>query len=368
MRTHRGWLLVAVLVAALVLAACGSPSGEGAAQPANGEDLKTGAVAPTSTPTAMAQPTATPVATETAAEQPESGEAEQVEVRDLEVAGLTSYRSKTTTETNDDGKVSISTVTTEYSAEGPATHIVVTADGKDTVEIIRIGQDSYMKGAESDEWLAMSSADQEAPEQSTGLFQWEDPNTVLNSEDCEFKGNEVIDGQQTKHYHCESAALAAADAATAELVMKSAYRDYYISTDLMIMLKSVVYWEGTSDGKAFSYKMESTVTDVNKPIAIVAPEGVAAPGPSEDMPIPEDAQELMSFGTMVSFSLAQSVADTAAWYESEMPANGWTLNTAATTTSDEMVQQSWTKDSRTANVMISASDNGVSVVIMSGEE
>lgn len=364
MNIGRRWMLVGLLSAALILSGCNPAEvAEKAVEKIAEKAQEVAEEAAEATPTPEEEATATPEPEEVTEETDDD-----ITIRDLEdVEGLTSYRTQTTTEINNDGTISTASILMEYSAEGPATRMLSTGDGE-SWEVIRIGDATYMKGSASEDWVAMTSSDQEPPAPDAGPFQWEDAADVLNDEGCKLEGNETVEGQPTKHYHCAETAVGAADTLLTDYTLKNAYRDYYISTELMTAIKSVIYWEGVSEDKPYSYKMESVVSSINEPITIEVPEGVAKPGPSDDMPIPENPEEMMSFGTMVSFRVAQAKEDVVLWYADEMPAAGWEFDAAASQTSDEMTSQVWKKDARTATLMISAEDEKTVVIIMTEGE
>lgn len=371
MSKYGQYLATVVVLLALVLVGCGpakqaEPSGgapqeQGVTEPSKGsaeEQAPAGEQAPTA---ASAPATQAPAEAET--------EGEEIVVRDVsEAEDITSYRSRVTIRQVEGDVTTESTISVEYTADGPAMHSVATGSSEsENWEVIYIGDVVYMKGADG-EWFTMQSEETTVPESQPAVFQWASPTEVLNTDSCALKGKETVEGVETEHYRCDEHAFQAASAVAENLSLTNGYLDYYIAPDLQIPVKTVIYWEGTSDGAPFSYQMESLISDVNTPITITAPEGVTPPGAGEDVPVMDGAEDVASFSGMVSYLSAQPMADVAAWYEAQMPANGWTLNAESSMSAEDMVQQAWTKDGRTATIMVTPSDSGAAVVITTAAE
>jgi len=369
MNKHGQYLVTAVVLLALVLVGCGpaekaEPSGEAAQEQAVTEPPK--ASGEEQAPAGEAAPTATP-----AAQAPTAAEAkgEGIVVRDVsEVGDITSYRSRVTIRQVEGDVTTESTFTVEYTADGPAMHSVATgSDESESWEMIRIGDVVYMKGADG-EWFTMQSEETALPESQPAVFQWASPAAVLNTDACVLKGKESVEGIETEHYRCDERAFQTESAVEEDLSLTSGYFDYYIASDLRIPVKTVIFWEGTSDGSPFSYQMESLISDLNTPITITAPEGVTPPGAGKDVPMMGGAEGVASFSGMVSYRIAQPMADVVAWYEDQMPVNGWTQDLDSGMSVEDVVQQVWTKDGRTATIIVTPDDGGTAVVITTAAE
>ena len=94
--------------------------------------------------------------------------------------------------------------------------------------------------------------------------------------------------------------------------------------------------------------------DINEPFEIVVPEEALAAGqPPEDIPVPDNAEELqvIDFMGMITFLSPDSPQEVADYYKTEMPSNGWNEISA-----DEMAGMSsleYSKGDRTASFLIS---------------
>jgi hypothetical protein len=369
MKRHRSWIVIALLISALILGACnplkvaeqiGQGQQEPAAQPVAGQAAQQQPQA-TATPKQV-EPTATP--------EPEAEPEDEEEVGpvfSLEEAGITSYRQRLINEVMEDGETTTTDMLIEYSAEGPATRTLVTGStGEDSFESIRIGDITYMRGADG-EWFTMQIVGEELVADMLGMMAWAEPESMLNNDACDYKGQETIEGQRTKHYHCDKSVFMGQELWTqgADAKLDEAYVDYYLSTEFNVTIKSVVHWEGTSENKPFSYHMEWLVTEINEPIVIEAPEGVAAPGVDDDIPIPENATQVTAMMSMTNFTVPDPAADVTAWYQGEMPGKGWTLDPDSSMEMGQMSIQNWLKDGRTANIMISGEDDDETNVVIS---
>jgi len=373
MNKHRRWVLAILMIAALTLSACnplkvaeqiGQGQQDEPAQPA-GQAAQQQQQQPTATPKASA-PTATP--------KPEAEPEEELPaVVSLEEAGISSYRELVTSEIVMGGESQITTILTEYTAEGPATHTVITSGDADDdrYETIHIGGVTYVRAGQDDEWVSMQISGQDPEEQALGILTWADPTTLLENDACKDKGRVNVEGEQTRHYHCDKAFFMLQgfweEDVAAEL--EEAYLDYYVSTKYNAAIKTVMHWEGLAEQGDTLYHIESLVTDINKPIVIQAPAGAKAPGVDDDIPVPDNADQMSSIMGMVSFTVPDDLADVVAWYDSEMSARGWTVDPNSVMEMAQVLSmKNWSKADRIVNIMISNDGESDTSVIISIEQ
>jgi hypothetical protein len=103
------------------------------------------------------------------------------------------------------------------------------------------------------------------------------------------------------------------------------------------------------------------LTQINEPIEIRAPEGVQKPGLPEDIPLIEGAEDISAIGDMVSFSVARSTEDVSEFYTEAFADNGWAAEEAEGALPGLLT---FTKDTRTATLMIAEEDGRSNVIIM----
>jgi hypothetical protein len=108
--------------------------------------------------------------------------------------------------------------------------------------------------------------------------------------------------------------------------------------------------------------------DVNVPFTITLPEeAVSGSGVPEDIPVPEDAEEISSLMGFITFQSASSPEELTEFYQTEMPNNGW-----AEVSVDEMAGMfilEFEKDGRNASLMITPdTDTGKTSVLITVEE
>jgi hypothetical protein len=113
----------------------------------------------------------------------------------------------------------------------------------------------------------------------------------------------------------------------------------------------------------FTFEM----TDMNQPFTIQVPEAALASGAMpEDIPVPEDAEQLSNLFGMITFLSASAPREVADLYEARMPSLGWTQ-----VSSDEfggMLVLEYTKGGRTASLMIGTDqDTGLTSVLITEE-
>jgi len=100
----------------------------------------------------------------------------------------------------------------------------------------------------------------------------------------------------------------------------------------------------------------------NQPITIEPPAGCSAA--ESEFPIMPDASEVTTMSGMVMYTSASTFDQVQAFYEEQMPANGWD-DSGDSFTGPGSAMLSYTKDGRTVTVTIGGEDGEVSVMIMS---
>jgi hypothetical protein len=206
-------------------------------------------------------------------------------------------------------------------------------------------------------WIATQSADTQAEESG---WWWSDPDNIFGGEEGEYVGKETINGMETKHYHYTYSETALATGLSS---IDSGEADVWVSTVYDVYIKYVVSWTGTDDEEGnVALHMEAIIDSINEPITITAPEGVDAPAMPEDLPLLDGATDVFMMSGMYSYKVATSVDETATAVKEFMASNGWTVESdmgASMTT--------YTKDGRTATIMLGEEEGATSVTIMSSE-
>jgi len=315
------------------------------------------AASPTKPP-AAAKPTKAPSPTATA-EPEEEGPLSLVSAQELDSYSQVVRMSGT----HGDEEWGMEMVT-EFVREPPAQRYVMRISdetGEETsFEMIQVGDTTYIGGGPEGEWMSMTSS--ESPDLSdTGFIRLED---TFYSDECKYKGRQTVNGLQTKHYHCSEKALLAMPNVGGG-VIQDAEGDVWVSTKYNVAVRFIFSWKGKDeDGVAVEGRWESDVTDINKPIKIEAPEGVAAAGLPDDIPMIDGARDVNAMMGIVTFIVDKPVKDVTAYYQSAMPKNGWTPEEGAMMPN----MLSFSKGDRMANFMLSEEGSTTQVTIMVNEE
>jgi hypothetical protein len=129
--------------------------------------------------------------------------------------------------------------------------------------------------------------------------------------------------------------------------------------DLGISATEQPVGEGRLD---FSYKL----MDVNQPFSIDLPPGAqaAASGP-EDIPIPENAEGVTNMGGLITFTSPDTPAQLADYYKTQMPGYGWTEASADNLGAMTMLE--FTKEGKTASIMLQPDDSGATSALITVE-
>ena len=385
---HTRSIVVALLLFALVaiLAACGGepePAATAVEPAATTAPESTTAPAPTDTP--VPPPTDVPEPTaETSVEEP-AEEAAGLNLEDLSSASdLSSYRATMTMKVSgtQGGEAVDSSLEflMEYTSDPQAQHIQMTGQGLEgvdpggAIDMYQVDGTTYVQFG--DQWLSMPSTDEMSADM--GLIEPDD----LLDDTCGWKQQRDTDyeGIETLHF-----ALSTEDAkecmtskvwgevgditeASGELyVAKDG--NYIVHMEMVLVGTDLEADMGAEEQVLDDGRMEITfdMRDVNQPFTIEIPEEALASGQMpEDLPIPEDAEEVSNAFGMITYNTAQTPAEISDYYKAQMPANGWTEVSAEEFSGMFMLQYS--KEGRTANVTINADDSGKTSVLIMIEE
>lgn len=300
------------------------------------------------------------------AETEDSVSVEAPDIRSLDT--LDSYRQTMTTRTVSDGEVTEWTLVMEFVRDPAATRMVWTSvdeEGEEeSWETVQIGTTTYMRGDENDEgqaeWISYTSEDAEEPEAAADITNWVSAGNYLDDPSCSRKGREEVDGQGATLYVCDAGVFGAYSSiwgATGKLIEGSVQT--WVSDEYNVALRSISEWIGEDDeGIRHEYRSEAVITDINEPFTIEAPAGVDAPGLPDDVPLYPGATMTMAMAGIVGFEVEAALADVSAFYREQMEVEGWTLD------SEYEGMLNYSKDGRTAMIMLSESDDLIEGSIM----
>ncbi len=250
----------------------------------------------------------------------------------------------------------------EIVKEPPAHRVVwtsVDAEGKtSTLEFIQIGKDIYMNiGAD---WMAMTSSETDIFEGNPWLS---NPFGLIEGNRGRLvERNVVVNGVPTNRYAFDESTVGAVLGLGAVAKAKG---DVWVSTQFNVTVKYVAHYEGKNfaiaGGEEGVLDVSFDLTDINKPITIEPPAGVK-PAMPEDIPIMDNAMELNAAFGAITYKTNKDVQTATAFYETQMPAYGWTKEESAIPGF-----LSFAKGERKAQVIIQAEEGKTTVTIMTGE-
>ena len=348
-----------MLVASLLLAACGGGA------PKEPTVAPTEPVSATSTTT---QATPTRPQEQPTAPQPQTEEYDFGQASDL--AALDSYRVRSTMQWESiiDGKKEMGSwdVLEEFVRQPPAQRFVWTGTGAGEVgtesgewELIQIGKDSYMDTGSG--WLAMTAGEEGIF--GSNAFLSAPLGMVSANRGKLVERNVMVNGVSTDKYVFDESTLGASLGLGA---VARADGEVWISPQVNVVVKYMAHYEGKNLalGGGEEGKMDVTfdLTDINQPIDIRAPEGVKSAMP-EDIPVMDGATDVVAIEGIIAYQTTYSVEEATAFYQTQMPAQGWTMDGGGI---PGMV--SFTKGNRTAQVMIMEAEGKTSVTVMVSEE
>ncbi|MCD6302399.1 MAG: hypothetical protein J7M15_02610 [Anaerolineae bacterium] len=175
--------------------------------------------------------------------------------------------------------------------------------------------------------------------------------------DSQRVGTETVNGYHCVHYR-------APDTEALLGVGRVTEADYWVSTKYDIVVRGIVGWEVSSgDDESGEWHMQWDITEINEPINIVAPEGVAKPGLPDDVPLMAEASNVSSMMGITSFEIDATAEEVANYYLEALENNGWTHGDSPLPT-----MHSFSKDGRDLTLIIDDESTPTSVTIMIAEE
>ena len=275
------------------------------------------------------------------------------------LAGLNSYRMRmTVTWTPDSGAAEMWTMEQEHTREPQAQRWTMQSDDGESIEWVQIGEMTWMCSAGS---CIQSQQSAEEAAASFGQGMLFDPGDFASGRDTRYVGRETVNNVSAQHYVLD---LTAAEVGLlAQGQVSDVQADLWISDAAGLPAYVVRYtmsWKETRDNQQGRSELSYDTYDVNAPLTIAPPEG--ATDMPEDVPIYPNAANLFMMQDMISFSASDDVATVVQFYRSELAAQGWSSQS-----DDEfggMVSQTWSKEGRSLNLMVSPQDEGGSSVII----
>ncbi|HLF28338.1 MAG TPA: hypothetical protein VJG32_18555 [Anaerolineae bacterium] len=356
-------ILTLILLGALALSAC-----QPAAPPSGG-----GVPAPTQAASSSGDDAPAPTTESGASGEGESGSSESLELSDVSegLDALDSYKATFNMSfegADDQGEAQSSSWawTEEYSKNPPAKRSAFTGtdasnpEAAGGFEMIEVDGKTYSIFGD----ICASSAADEAPSTTTSFS----PSDIIGDiRSSQFLGVENINGVSARHFAVDMSgalALSGLTQATAEAWIADP-GNFVVKYVFEATGKNVFF--GTSDAEG-TLHWDYEVTSVNQPVNIVPPENCG--GAPEDIPLMPDATDTSAFGETTTYTSASTFEDVVAFYNEQMPANGWTAEESGGFSMEDFASLSFTKEGRTASITITfdTSSNESTVLITVSEE
>ncbi len=245
----------------------------------------------------------------------------------------------------------------EYVREPFAQRFVIRGRGMlgdedGSMESVQIGDQQY--AVFGDQCVSTSTDAGEAMD--TEIFELDDVMGGLDNA-RRVRPDETVNGILCRHYAFDETAVGWAALTHAE-------GEAWVAVDGDYVVKYTMVAEGTdpTSQQEGHVEWEYELLDVNVPITIEPPAGCE--DVASAFPIMPDATNTSTFGGMVTYESSSSFEDVQAFYEEQMPAEGWS-ETGDSFVAAGTAMLNYTKDGETATVTITGGDGTVSVIIMS---
>jgi hypothetical protein len=243
--------------------------------------------------------------------------------------------------------------------------------GLGKVSFIQVGDKAWFYESDSDSWMQVPAGSMDFAQ---GLFF--KPEDLLSDYDISkaqrSQSPEQVNGVQAYKYTFDEKDFDLTGLTAGEVV-KRASGEVYVAVDGDYVVKLAIdadlsYTDPNEVFQQGNIKMTFDISDINQPITIEPPaEAEAQTSGRDDIPMLGDANIDFSSAEFVSYLTASRVKDAAQFYEDEMPKNGWTANETNMVLDDNAILN-YNKGGETANVIVSAGENGTSVLITISKE
>lgn len=371
MQKNLRWILTLFLLLALPMLACQTLAGTDESEPEVSATQSPEDASTDSGPTDSGSGD-----TETNGGQSD-GAPESVDVNGIvsKVADLTSYRMTMAielVEEGSDGTTKTTTITTESTSvtNPPANSVNMTIEG-DIPELAGMGSILFVQIEDTIYSVlpGMGCVSGAAGEQG-----FENPFSDLADTSTFLDGvtgatrvlpNETINGVETIHYTFEQSSL------PSDSGLQSVGGDLYVAVEGGYMVRLILDGSGqlsaltdSPEGGTGTVHLQMDLSDVNQPLTVEPPEGCDATDSA--YPMLDGATNLISMAGFTNYQVSGvSVADAAAFYQTEMVAAGYTADEDSTFITDTSAILSFAKDGKNVTVTISedAASGGLNVLI-----
>jgi len=367
-KTH--WI-AAVLVAALALSACqgsSTPAGDTSSPAAPALENANDPAGRGASSSASGQPEVSGKSAENGSDTSQSEEAIELSNVTEGLSGLDSYRTTFTMsfEGTEAGQPKSWTWVMEesYRKDPPAKRAAFTGMGTDEVdtggfETIEVDGKTYSIFGD----ICASGESENAPE-ATATFR---PSDIIGGfRSSQFVGAEPVNGVPTRHYVVDESDISVLGYADAKAEAWMADPGNFVVKYTFEATGKDTFFSASQDTEG-TIRWVYEVSNINQPVDIQAPENCG--GAPEDIPIMLDAEDLSSFGDLTTYTSPSALNDVVAFYQAEMPNNGWSEDVSSGSFSTEnFTTLSFTKESRTASITITYDQaSGTTVLIQAGE-
>ncbi|MBN1221180.1 MAG: hypothetical protein JXM69_19815 [Anaerolineae bacterium] len=273
-------------------------------------------------------------------------------------------------------------MTLEQTKDPPARHLQMSMEGTtveqtggfNALDLYSMGDTVYLKNeAMGDSWISFSGGEAESFEQ--GFFAPDEQLELPEKAKCGSQ-SETINGVSA--IHCT---FTQEDVKSDEATYESLQGDVWITTEGNHIVKYKLVADGyrsVTEGEEGifdfgSVSFEYNLTDMNGDFTITLPEeaknaggvGGAATGGAAtgDLPVLDDAAEVMSMAGFVSYYTASDIQTVVEYYRQELPALGWQENAQQGYADETSALLGFTKESKTLMVTVTIEDGRTSVIV-----
>jgi hypothetical protein len=171
-------------------------------------------------------------------------------------------------------------------------------------------------------------------------------------------GNETVNDVAANHYTFDQRAFGQSN-------ISQSTGEMWVAADGGYIVKYLLTTNGNAD--YFGEGIEGTITwdyeltDINQPLTITLPDN--CPGGLVNAPLLPDASEVLNMPGLLTYHTSMSLADTAAFYQQEIPNLGWELIGEPTLT-DTTALLDYIQADKTLTVIITADETGTTANVV----
>jgi hypothetical protein len=239
---------------------------------------------------------------------------------------------------------------------------VADVGGANEMDIYMMDDTVYLKNsAMGDGWTTFSGGQAETFEQ--GFFAPDEQLEMPDTANC--SGTETVNGVEARH--CR---FTEKDVTDDDVVIESLQGDVWVAVDGGYIVKYTMtasgYGSGADEEGLFGFgdvSFEYSLTDANGDFTITLPPEAETIGGGGDIPVLDNAEELMNVPGLVTYYTGAGVPEVVDYYRQQLPPLGWAEKADEGYADDSTALLNFEKDGQSMMVTVTIEDGRTNVIV-----